>query len=316
MLFRTEVKIPVSDFKISHKDKIALIGSCFSQNIGQKISEEAFSINLNPFGILFNPISIAQSLEAILKNKIFIEEDLYNIDDRWVSLAHHSEFDGLTKETCLSAINKSIRSANEFYKDANTLIITLGTAWVYTHNISREIVANCHKIPNSQFTKRLLTVDEVVNCFKTTLDLYFQSNKQLKVIFTISPVRHWKDGVVENNRSKAVLQLAVQELTEVFNNVSYFPSYEIVMDELRDYRFYESDLLHPNQQAVNYIYDKFRTTFFNLETVSITKEVVKLKKALAHKAFNPNSEAHKKFLQKTKANVKAVKAKYPYLNFK
>lgn len=315
MKFRTKVEIEEQSIRISHEDKIAMIGSCFTNNIGEKLSNDKFDVSVNPFGILFNPISVANAISHCLNQKEFGEQDLIHFGEKWLSFEHHSSFNSLTKEESLRKINASIKEAKEYYLKGNILFITLGTAWVYVHNKTNKVVANCHKIPNKEFTKRLLNIEEIVIKYNNLFALLKKNNPNIKVVFTVSPVRHWKDGVVENNRSKAVLHLAIMELVQKNEFVSYFPSYEIMLDELRDYRFYKDDLLHPNQQAVDYIYERFAESYYTDETQQLNKTIQKLKAALGHKPFNIDSKEHQLFLEKTHLKVKEIEKSYPYLKF-
>ena len=235
MKFSTKVEIKPNLTQINHQHKIAMIGSCFTHNIGAKLLNDKFDVSINPFGILFNPISVASAIEHCVNNKELVGGDIKNHGEQWLSLKHHSSFNALTKDETLSKINEAIKQSSKYYNSGDYLFITFGTAWVYTLIETNEIVANCHKIPNKQFTKRLLTVKEIVDSYKELFKTIQKKNPSQKIVFTISPVRHWKDGVVENNRSKAVLHLAIMELTQVYDFASYFPSYEIVLDELRDY---------------------------------------------------------------------------------
>lgn len=314
MKLQTKVEISLNKNKINHQHKIAMIGSCFTQNIGEKLQQDQFDVSINPYGILFNPVSVAKAIKACLNQLSLKEEDLIKVGEQWASLNHHSQFNTLVAKDTLQRINQSIQDAKSYYAESNLLIITFGTAWVYELNETKEIVANCHKIPNKNFTKRLLTIEEIVDVYSTLFLELISENPNLNIMFTVSPVRHWKDGVVENNRSKSVLHLAIMELVNKFEIVSYFPSYEIVLDELRDYRFYKEDMLHPNQQAVDYIYERFSDTFYTKETVVLNKRIRKLKLALAHKPFNINSEAHQLFIKQTKEKVLVLEREHPYLN--
>jgi len=315
MKFRTEVIIPESAFKIDHRQKIAMIGSCFTSNIGERLEDDKFDVSINPYGILFNPMSVAKAVEACVNQCFISEEYLIDTGEQWVSLDHHSQFNSADKKEVMDEINNSILKAKNYYNNADVLIVTLGTAWVYRYNKTEEYVANCHKIANKEFTKELLKVSEIVETYESVLLNLRASNRKLKVIFTVSPVRHWKDGVVENNQSKAVLQLAIKELVSQFDYVSYFPSYEIVMDELRDYRFYKEDMLHPNDVAVDYIYQKFKATYYSSETLLLNQKIKKIKLAVNHRPFNFKAESHLLFIGKTKALIQQVSNENAYLNF-
>jgi hypothetical protein len=315
MNFRTKVAIEESDYKIDHHQKISLIGSCFTHNIGNKLKADKLDVSINPFGILFNPMSIANAIKFCVLQGKFEKSQLLNRGEKWLSFKHHSQFNALSANDSLKEINESIEASSDYYNDADFLIVTFGTAWVYTYNETGEIVANCHKIPNNQFTKRLLSIEEIVEEYKKVIIILKDHNPRLKIIFTISPVRHWKDGVVENNRSKAVLHLAISQLVKEMKEVSYFPSYEIVLDELRDYRFYKEDMLHPNQMAVDYIYERFSQAFYTKETTDLIDKIKKVELALSHKPFNPNSESHQKFIELTNKKIRDLRKEYPFIHF-
>ncbi len=316
MNFRTEIFIPKADFKVNHRQKIAMIGSCFTNNIGDRLLKDKFNVLLNPYGILFNPISVAKAVESCVDQSLLTEDSLIYNGEKWLSLAHHSQFNQLKKQEVLEGVNASILKAKPYYNNADILIITLGTAWVYRYNNTGEYVANCHKLPSKKFTKELLGINTIVGTYRSLLKKLKEANRNMKIVFTISPIRHWKDGCVENNQSKAVLQLSVKELVEEFDYASYFPSYEIVMDELRDYRFYAKDMLHPSNVAVDYIYEKFIQTYYNDETLNLLKKINKIRSAVEHKPFNFEAESHQKFIKKTKVFMEQVDKEYPYLDFK
>ncbi len=314
MKFRTEVTIPESKFKVTHQHKIALIGSCFTNNIGSRLEKDKFDISINPYGILFNPISVADAIDSCVTQKFLDQNSLINTGEQWASLFHHSQFNRIDKQETLKGINNSILEAKDYYNNADLLIITFGTAWIYKYNKTGNYVANCHKIPSKEFSKELLSIKYIVETYRTLFEKLKKSNPNLNVVFTVSPVRHWKDGVVENNQSKSVLQLAVKELESEFDCVSYFPSYEIVLDELRDYRFYKEDMLHPNDVAVDYIYEKFIATYYSSETVLLNKKINKIRLASSHRPFNFNANSHQQFIKKTKAFIEQVNAAYPFLD--
>jgi hypothetical protein len=296
--FRTEIKIKPSINKVDYSDNLLFMGSCFSENIGEVFSSLKFNTKINPFGILFNPLSIAEAFRLAINREKVKGQELIQSNDLWCSLKHHSQFSTTNKEEVLNDVNNSISLLRESLDTSDWLFITLGSAWVYDYNHSGEVVANCHKIANSEFTKRMLPVSEVVNNFSTVLKKLKVVNPKMKVVFTVSPVRHWKDGVVENQRSKSVLHLAISELEEQFENVSYFPAYELIMDDLRDYRFYEKDMLHLNEQAVDYIWNKIEVTYLEPESVSLMHSIRKLLLATNHRPFNVASLAHQQFVKK------------------
>lgn len=299
--------------KIRHSDKLLLIGSCFTEQIGTKLSNHKFNTLDNPNGILFNPISISKSLQSYIGNKPYTATDLFYQNESWNSWEHHSRFSHPDQEICLSGINASREEAHEFLKNADWLLITLGSAFVYELQ-NKDVVANCHKVPTDKFNKRLLSVNEVVTAMETVHDQLSVANNQLRTIYTISPVRHLRDGFVENNRSKATLHLAVQQLTQQPGRY-YFPAFELVMDDLRDYRFYAEDMVHPNYAATNYVWKKFISTCIDADSQVLMEEINRINAAKSHKAFNPTSEQHKKFLKANLEKVLKLKEEHSYINF-
>ncbi|MGB0882810.1 MAG: GSCFA domain-containing protein [Vicingaceae bacterium] len=307
----TSVSIKNSELSISHKTPVLLIGSCFTESIGGKLEENKFDVFSNPTGIIFNPISVVNTLKRVFENRKFTGNDLKNYNDKWISFEHHGSFSSFNKETCLTEINESIVNANQHLKKSKTIFITLGSAWVYECK-GVGVVANCHKIPNKNFTKRLLSVKEILSAFEQiTVEL-----KDFNVVFTVSPVRHAKDGLHENNLSKATLLLAINNLVEQQANYHYFPAYELVIDELRDYRFFKDDLVHPTEMAVNYVWEKFKSCYFNEDTELLVNEVQKIKQAVNHKPFSFESKEHQQFIQKQIGLMNGLTEKYPFLNFK
>lgn len=315
MNLKTEIKLPNYPFELSHEDNVISFGSCFSENIGQKLQVNKFDICINPFGILFNPISISKAIDDCLKNKRYTEDDLYNNGEINFSFNHHSKFAGLDKNLILDTINKNISEANEYLNQANVLIITLGSSWVYRLKETNEIVANCYKLSQDKFSKELLTVDEITSNLKEITEAIRLVNPNIQIITTISPVRHWKDGVVENQQSKATLHLALKELNESKENCHYFPSYEIMMDELRDYRYYAKDMLHPSDTAIDYIWEKFSDSFFSKQTQGINLRVKQITQSVYHKPFNSESDNHKKFKENLSIKINEFEKEYPILDF-
>ncbi len=289
MAIRFSIKLPIEPFKIIKENStIFMIGSCFAEHIGNKLNNVGYKTIVNPFGILFNPISISNSIASIITNKQFATTDLIQIQDgRYVSLSHHGSCSGLIAETVKDDINSSIIKAHHDLKYSDTLIITLGSAWVYTYLKTETIVANCHKIPNKEFSKRLLDVAEIVDSLNKAILLIKGLNPKLNIIFSISPVKHLRDGVVENQQSKAALILAIAELIKQREaNLFYFPAYEIVTDELRDYRFFENDHAHPNQLAIEYVWERFLTSCFDAKAIEKVNEAEQISKALNHKPLH------------------------------
>ena len=308
MDFRLKIKLEKSDINISHENKLLIVGSCFSENIGERLVDSGFDTRINPFGVMFNPISVAQILKDGLNRKVFSNQDLYENKGKFHSLSHHGSFSGEKKIYLLDKINEIQSSLFEDISKTKTIIITFGSAWVYERIENEEVVANCHKLPSSFFDKRLLSIDEIVGEYES---LIREFSDDVNFIFTVSPVRHWKDGAVENSRSKSVLHLAIQELAIQFENVSYFPSYEIVMDELRDYRFYTEDMLHPNKQAIDYVWSRFQSVYFSKETVSLVNRVESFNQLRNHRVLN--QEMTQKHENKVLNELKELKKFLPNL---
>jgi hypothetical protein len=300
--------------KINHHQQLLLIGSCFTENIGIKLKQHKFAVLENPNGILFNPISIAKSVESYIDNKQYTEADLFYQNECWNSWEHHSRFSNPDKAACLQGINQSQQAAHDYIVKADWVFITVGSAFVY-ELLHGEVVANCHKVPTDKFHKKLLSVPEVVTAFKNMLDDLFAVNPLVKIIFTISPVRHLRDGFVENNRSKSTLIQAVHQLVDGNENIFYFPAYELVIDDLRDYRFYAEDMVHPNYAATNYVWDKFVATCIDEPSKKLMTAINTINAAKSHKPFNPTSEQHKKFLSLNLERVNELSRQYPYINF-
>jgi GSCFA family len=313
MDFHLEFTPKPFDVKINHQQNLLLVGSCFTEQIGLKLSNHKFSILDNPNGILFNPVSICKSVSSYIDNKQYSEADLFYQNESWNSWEHHSRFSKPAVAECLQGINESQYNANAFLKKADWLLITLGSAFVYEMD-NKEVVANCHKVPTDKFIKRLLPVEEVITGLQQMIKKLQAFNPLIKIIFTISPVRHLRDGFVENNRSKATLIQAVHQLSEKNTNFFYFPAYELIIDDLRDYRFFAEDMVHPNYAATNYVWEKFITTCIDEPSQQLMKEIAVIVAAKNHKPFNPTSEQHKKFLQTNLEKLKKLQQQFPYLN--
>lgn len=309
MEFTTKINIPKAAFSITHQDKLLLLGSCFTENIGHYLKQLQFQANINPFGIIYNPISIFGNLDKIIQHKIYLENDLLLHNELYLSLDHHGQFSGTDKTDVLSTINSKITQSNADFKSTKFIIITLGTAFAYTHLEQNRIVANCHKIPNNAFEKRLLSIEEIKSSFNSI-------KKKLNdktILFTVSPVRHWRDGAIENQRSKSILIESIHQLIAENSNCFYFPAYELMMDELRDYRFYAEDMLHPNTVAVKYIWERFQDTYFSEPTKEMNLEIEKINLLRQHRIKNANTEAQEAFERKIKNAIADFKTKYPAL---
>jgi len=296
--------IPSSPTKINSKDPICLIGSCFSDDIGSIMKASKLKAFSNPFGTIYNPHSIFKLLSGNGASDNVIESQ--GIHFHWDA---HSKISGIAAAQTIELFEKSQNQTQQYLKQAKWLIITLGTAWVYRYTKTQEIVANNHKVPNSDFTKELLSINTIVSDFQRLDEYLREINPDLNIIFTVSPVRHIKDGLIDNNRSKAILLESIHRIVEEYPSIQYFPSYEIAIDELRDYRFYNSDLIHPSSQAVKYIWNRFMEVYFSSESKAILDEWEKLKSSLDHKPFNPQSLAHQKFLNKTISKLEKLNEK-------
>ena len=295
MKFRTEIKISKSDFDINFNSKIFLIGSCFIDNIGNIFLKNKFKTLINPYGVLYNPKSIYKSLNFIIDNKKFDKNDLINFNNKWLSLDHHGSFSDINLQNTLDKINNSNNIAHNFLKQTNFLFITFGTSWVYRYNQTNKIVANCHKIPAKEFTREILSVTQIIEDYSILIKKIQKINSKLKIIFTVSPIRYLKDGMHQNQISKSILFIAINEINKFFNNTHYFPSYEIVNDDLRDYRFYKDDLTHLTDFTVNYIWEKLSEKYFTKDTENKISEIDKIIKAVNHKPFNNQSIEYKNF---------------------
>jgi hypothetical protein len=317
MAFTTEVRIPEFPWKIDYSKGVMFLGSCFSENIGQKLVDLKFQVDLNPFGVLYNPVSIANSLKFILDKQEFFEYDLFQDQGLWNSFHHHSSFSDVDLETTLLKINSKIVNSHQFLKDAEFLMITFGTAWAYQLENSKQIVSNCHKVPASHFNRLRLNSYEIVEAYQLLLEELWAFNPKLKVIFTISPIRHMKDGAVENQVSKAALILAVDKLAKTFANrqFAYFPAYELVMDELRDYRYYAADMIHLSDVAIDYIFEKFQSAAISQESILFSKSIEKIRKAMNHRPFKTDNQEYMKFLEANIQEINKLAFNFPNIDF-
>lgn len=316
MVLSTPVQITESERKISYNDRIISLGSCFAENIGSKLQNACFSINVNPFGIQFNPASIARNLNRLLEGFPFSEEDLKIHNDLWFSFSHSTLFSGEDKDYVLKGMNKRFTEASDDLSKLTYLFITWGTSWVYEHVENSEVVNNCHKLDAKLFRKFRLEPDSIVKDYEKIFEKLYEINPDLRIVLSVSPVRHWKDGAHENTLSKSVLHLASSMLEEKFKNVSYFPSYEILMDELRDYRYFADDMCHPTDLAVNYIWEKFSYSYFTSETMNIMREIEKYSSRLFHRSIHQGSVEDLSFKEKTQEIKLSLGLKYPFLKDK
>lgn len=311
MDFRQTLTIDKGPFELSYSDNCLLLGSCFADNIASRLNDIRFHYHQNPFGTLYNPLSVSRAIVALCERHHFTEKDLIYSNSLYHSFMHHSSFSRPTVDETLNAINTSIDSIN--IKKITTLVISIGTAWVYSLATSGEIVANCHKLPEKMFHRRRISVEESINALTDALKLFRSINPEIKIIMTVSPVRHLRDGVHENSLSKATLHLATEKLIESFENVDYFPAFELLMDDLRDYRFYADDMAHPSTLAVDYIFDAFEKKYFSKDTINISKEVHRFVLSLSHKQLTHSPE-HIKFLRQLLLRMEKFHTIHPMPN--
>lgn len=308
--FRTAIDIKSEDKPIDYSSNVLFLGSCFAENMGAKLVQNKFQTLINPFGILYNPHSIANSLEILVKKELFTEHDLFEDKGVWNSFSHHSRFSDTDKTRCLENINQQIELGANFLKKADYLIITFGTAWVYQLKKTGNVVSNCHKVAAKEFERVRLTEQDIVERINWVFETLQRENPELKIILTVSPVRHIKDGLVENQLSKATLLLATHKLVSEFEKVSYFPSYEIMMDDLRDYRFYADDMVHPSNVAIEYIWEKFKISWIEPKVYEAMNEIAKIQQAVNHRPFFPETESHQLFIKRQLDSIKKLREKY------
>lgn len=311
------VSFPVTSFseRISYENKIFSIGSCFSQNMAEKLQHYKFSVFTNPFGITYNPLSIAIGLERILNKNFYSEEELFYHNELWNSFDHHSDFSAAEKEVVLKNINEHLEKSYEFLLNAKTIIITFGTAYYYKLNEKQQVVNNCHKIAEKQFSHLLYSSNEIVERFAAVIEKMKVLNASANFIFTVSPVRHRNLSAEKNTFSKAHLIIACHELCGKYQNANYFPAYELMIDDLRDYRFYKADMMHPNELAVDYIFEKFTEACIEKKSIALMQQILQSKNNLSHRPRNAGSEAHQKFLKQQLSVIESLCAKYSFFNF-
>ncbi len=309
MKFRTEIEIAKFEHEIKPKSKLFLCGSCFTQNIGQKFTESNFDVLYNPFGILYNPHSIANCIHRIAEQSYFSEADFFHTANRWQSYELHSDYAAKGQTETIERINRSIEKANQQLKEAEFIFLTFGSSFVFELISNQQIVANCHKQAAKLFRSRFLSQGEIQAALQKSINDLKKLNQKASIIFTVSPVRHWRDGAFGNQISKSNLFTALYKFTEN-RQVTYFPAYEILMDELRDYRYYADDMLHLSNLAIEYIWQQMQATYFSAEAMSFYVEIQKIKKAVQHRPINPQSEAYKQFKANTLEQIQKLAKKY------
>jgi GSCFA family len=315
MNFTTPIPIVKSNNPIDYNSKIMSLGSCFAENMDEKFNYFKFQITTNPFGIIFNSVSIEKLIARVVNQELFTEKDIFFYNERWHCFEVHSDLSHENKIQFLYNLNEQLKLTHYQINQLSHFIITYGTSWVYRNIDSQEIVSNCHKVPQKHFDKEILSVETIEKSIKNTIYLIQKVNPNCNFIFTISPVRHIKDGFVANSVSKANIITALQSVISNLTSVNYFPSYEIMMDELRDYRFYADDMLHPSQAAIDYIWIKFFENYVSETEFATMQQVCDIQKALHHKPFNPNSESHEKFLLNLNQKIDTLAEKFPQIKF-
>ena len=306
---------PQQHNQIDYQSKIGLFGSCFSEYIAEKFKYYKFQNFDNPFGILFHPLAIESLIVNAINEKCYTEDDIFFHNEQWHCFEAHSKLSRRSKEALLNELNTQVKATSVFLKDASHIIITLGTAWIYRLIETDTFVANCHKVPQKKFLKELLSVEAITESLEAIVSFMKSANSKVSIIFTVSPVRHIKDGFVENTQSKSHLISAIHQVVEPRNQLYYFPSYEIMLDELRDYRFYKEDMLHPSALAIHYIWERFYKVWVSETANQTMQEVEFIQKGLEHRPFNPASDAHHLFLQKLDDKQKYLHSKFNHIQF-
>lgn len=319
MQFSTKVELPVKEIEISHKNRIILAGSCFAGNIGKKLQERKFNIECNPFGVQYNPFSISAVLKRIADGTLFTEEspELFEHGGRWHSIMHHSDFSRNSREELLECINGRLECAHKMSRECDTVIVTFGTAYTYTRNSDGVIAGNCHKLPAREFTRKLKGVDAIAEEFGKIIDIYKRINPRVRFLFTVSPIRHLRDGAHDNQKSKATLLLAIDKIIDEHPGCChYFPAYEILLDELRDYRFYAEDMTHPSTTAIEYIWECLGNCCFSNETAAINGQIEEIIRGMSHRPFDEESDGYRQFVRSLVQKIEALTAQHPFLDFK
>jgi hypothetical protein len=302
-------------FQLSYADHFLGVGSCFVEEMGQRLRDLKFSIQFNPQGIVFNPASVALSLERMLVPKKYQAEELFQHQGLWHSFDHHGRFSFSSPEDTLHHIHQAQTAGQIQLQKASVLMLTLGSANVWQHLAQERIVSNCHKLPGSMFQRKRMSVVEIVDTLSKSLQAILALRPAIKIILTVSPVRYLREGLLENTRSKATLLLAVEQLCQQFEQAHYFPAYELLMDDLRDYRFYAEDLAHPSSLATHYIWDYFKQSFFAPEVLNQLQDLEKLKQAALHRPLHPESASHQQFITQQLELIQRLEHKYPEMDF-
>ncbi|MDX9848604.1 MAG: GSCFA domain-containing protein [Tenuifilaceae bacterium] len=314
--FRTVVEVKPFPFRIDFNTPVMMLGSCFTENIGAMLAERKLPALVNPVGVIYNPVSTALVLQRVISAKPYTEDDLNQYNGLWYSFHHHTSFSHIDKSQCLSRINDSLQASSKFWHSSKYLMVTFGTARVYHYKKTGLPVANCHKLPAREFDHSLLTVEEITTLWRDLINEIVHAKPDLKIVFTVSPVRHWKDGAVGNQISKSTLLLAVSQLVSDFSDrVFYFPSYEIVMDDLRDYRFYADDMLHPSPQAISYIWERFKDWLIDSTAHKLMGEIEKIRLAINHRPLNTGTQEYRDFINSTISKIEQIQKQHPNIDF-
>ena len=312
----TSVEINKISPQLDYNDALLLMGSCFATEIGTRLQEAKLRCRLNPFGVLYNPKSIASSLCMLLDNKFPMGEDFIFHEGCWHSFSFHGDFSAPTKEGLMENIQHSLGGCYDVLKQISCLFITFGSAYVYEWKETEKVVANCHKLPDRLFNRRRLEVSEIVDEYQSLISAIWVVNPNCRVLFTVSPIRHIRDGLHENQLSKSTLLLAIDELIGLYpDKVLYFPAYELLIDELRDYRFYADDLVHPSNKAVEYVWQRFLETSFTADAIKTMQSVKEIKKMMEHRPLHPESEEYVRFLHQIVLKIETLSEKCPYFEF-
>ena len=315
MDFRTTIRTRDGEHFMRHSHKMMLIGSCFSDNIGAKLRDAMMQVVVNPFGTIFNPLSIATCINKIIDNEAIAGAELFLSNGVWNSFDFHSKFSMTSKDAALNRMNSSISNAHDHLAQCKSLVVTLGTAVVYRRRDTGEVVCNCHKVPQHEFTRRLASVDDITGALNAMVERLHEFNPELKIVFTVSPIRHIADGLEMNSLSKAVLRVAINNVVRSNKEwASYFPAYEIVLDDLRDYRFYTADMVHPSDVAIEYIWQVFQATYFDDHSTQAIARCERVNKRLKHRPMTSNPEVVQRFNADTEAVIANLKKEYPYIN--
>lgn len=314
MELRTAIKIDERRGTITHSDATVLLGSCFSDNIGARMRTAMMNVDVNAFGPIYNPLSIATNLQRAIDGTPLMGDDVFLAGGMWNSFLFHSKMSRSNKLRALEGMNRRIASCHEHLLNARTLIVTLGTAMVYRHRPTGCVVSNCHKLPGHEFARSMASIDDMTDALHRTFNSLLKLNSGINIIITVSPIRHIADGLSQNSLSKAMLRVVADNLVRLMpDKVVYFPSYEIVMDDLRDYRFYAADMVHPSDVAVEYIWQAFQATFFDDRTSQAVARCERVSKRLNHRHITDNTEAIARFDADTRTVVANLIKEYPYI---